>query len=93
MFVIHPATCSVNFLRQKIIGQTKKQRFTYDYITDRQGGKEAVQPTFHNTRHFFFCIFPMNFAMTTLGLKEMKKILWEGREKSLPGWLSQFSFA
>ena len=29
----------------------------------------------------FFCIFPM---MATLGLKEMEKFLWEGREKSLP---------
>ena len=35
----------------------------------------------------------MNFAMATLGLKEMGKFLWEGREKSLPRWLSQFSFA
>ena len=41
----------------------------------------------------FFCIFPMKFAMATLGLKEMGKFLWEGREKSLPRWLSQFSFA
>ena len=40
-----------------------------------------------------FCIFPMNFAMATLGLKEMGKFLWEGREKSLLSWLSQFSFA
>ena len=40
----------------------------------------------------FFCIFPMNFAMATLGLKEMGKFLWEGREKSFPSWLSQFSF-
>ena len=39
----------------------------------------------------FFCIFPMNFAMATLGLKEMGKFLWEGREKGLPCWLSQFS--
>ena len=29
--------------------------------------------------------------MATLGLKEMGKFLWEGREKSLPCWLSQFS--
>ena len=29
----------------------------------------------------FFCSFPMNFAMATLGLKEMGKFLWEGREK------------
>ena len=35
----------------------------------------------------------MNFAMATLGLKEMGKFLWEGMEKSLPSWLSQFSFA
>ena len=41
----------------------------------------------------FFCIFPMNFGMTTLGLKEMGKFFWEGREKSLPSWLSQISFA
>ena len=26
--------------------------------------------------------------MATLGLKEMGKFLWEGREKSLPSWLS-----
>ena len=31
--------------------------------------------------------------MATLGLKEMGKFLWEGREKVLPSWLSQFSFA
>jgi hypothetical protein len=35
----------------------------------------------------FFGIFPMNFAMATLGLKEMRKFLWKGREKSLPSWL------
>jgi hypothetical protein len=29
-----------------------------------------------------FCIFPMNFAMATLGLREMGKFLWEGRKKS-----------
>ena len=29
--------------------------------------------------------------MATLGLKEMGKFLWEGRE-SLPSWLFQFSF-
>ena len=28
--------------------------------------------------------------MATLGLKEMGKFLWEGREKSLPNWLSPF---
>jgi hypothetical protein len=33
----------------------------------------------------------MNFAMATLGLKEMGKFLWEGREKSLPSWLSHLT--
>ena len=40
-----------------------------------------------------FCIFQTDLAMVTLGLKEMGKFLWEGREKVLPCWLSQFSFA
>ena len=39
----------------------------------------------------FLCIFQKNSAMATLGLKEMGKFLWEGREKGLPCWLSQFS--
>ena len=30
----------------------------------------------------FLCIFQNNSAMATLGLKEMGKFLWEGREKS-----------
>ena len=38
-----------------------------------------------------FYIFPMNFAIATLVLKEMGKFLWEGREKGLPWWLSQVS--
>ena len=41
----------------------------------------------------FLCIFQKNSAMATLGLKEMGKFLWEGREKSLPSWVSQFIFA
>ena len=40
----------------------------------------------------FLCIFQKNSAMATLGLREMGNFLWEGREKSLPRWLSQFSF-
>ena len=31
----------------------------------------------------------MNFAMATLGLKEMGEFRLEGREKSLSSWLSQ----
>ena len=34
----------------------------------------------------FLCIFQKNSAMATLGLKEMEKFLWEGREKGLPCW-------
>ena len=62
------------------------------WLIVKEKKRHGVQPTFHNSR-LFFCIFPMNFAMATLGLKEMGKFLWEGREKSLPSWLSQFSFA
>ena len=36
----------------------------------------------------FLCIFQKNSAMATLGLKEMGKFLWEGKEKGLPCWLS-----
>ena len=39
----------------------------------------------------FLCIFQKKSAMATLGLKEMGKFLWEGREKCQPCWLSQFS--
>ena len=41
----------------------------------------------------FISIFQKNTAMATLSLKEMGKFLWEGRGKSLPSLLSQFSFA
>ena len=37
----------------------------------------------------FLCIFQKNSA--TLSLKEMGKFPWEGKEKGLPSWLSQFS--
>ena len=46
----------------------------------------ASTPKKWNTSFFFA------FSKRTLGLKEMGKFLWEGREKSLPSWLSQFSF-
>ena len=38
----------------------------------------------------FLCIFNKNSAIATLGLKKMGKFVWEGREKGLPCWLSQF---
>ena len=38
--------------------------------------------------HVFHCIFKKNSAMAALCLKEMGKFLSEGREKSLPSWLS-----
>ena len=62
-------------------------------LTDRLEGKESWCLTHFFTLQTFSCILPMNIAMATLGLKEMEKFLWEGREKSLPSWLSQFSFA
>ena len=38
-------------------------------------------------------VFQKNLVMSTLGLKDMGKFLWEGREKDLPCWLSQFSIS
>ena len=67
-------------------------RYVLD-LTDRLGGKEARRPTHFSQYQTFFLICQMNLAMTTLGLKEMGKFLWEGRENVLPSWLSQFSFA
>ena len=40
----------------------------------------------------FFCIFQTNSAMATLGLKEMGKFLWEGREKKSFSKPSQWNF-
>ena len=51
------------------------------YLTDRLGGKEAWRPTHFSYYQTFFCIFQTNLAMAPLGLKEMVKFLWEGREK------------
>ena len=47
-------------------------------------GKEAAS-TPKMEYQVFLCIFLKNSAMATLGLKEMGKFLWEGREKGLPG--------
>ena len=60
----------------------------FDLTTDFWG-KEA----WCLTPKCFFFSFQKNSAMATLGLKEMGKLLWEGRKKVLPSWLSQFSFA
>ena len=51
------------------------------HLTDRLVGKEARRLTHLFIIPDFFCIFQMNLAMATLGLKEMGKFLWEGREK------------
>jgi len=67
----------------------KNRRQMVSYLTDRLGRRKrgmVSNPLFIIPD--FFCIFPMNFAMATLGLKEMGKFLWEGREKVLPSWLS-----
>jgi len=39
----------------------------------------------------FLCIFQKKSSMATLGLKEMGKFIWEGREKGLPYYMFQFS--
>ena len=60
--------------------------FTFLIVLD-----QGVASTPKMKYNVFLCIFQKNSAMATLGLKEMGKFLWEGREKGLPSWLSQFS--
>ena len=67
---------------------TVHSRYTINRSSRRKRGM-ASNPLFIVPD--FFCIFSNDFAMATLGLKEMGKFLREGREKSLPCWLSQFS--
>ena len=40
-----------------------------------------------------FLHFPNELCYGYLRFEGNGKILWEGREKGLPSWLSQFSFA
>ena len=71
---------SVQLVRGSLIICTEETSYKIHILTDLLGGKEAWRPLFIIPG--FFCIFTMNFAMATLGLKEMGKFLWEGREKS-----------
>ena len=68
--------------------------FQYNMFINNRFLRERGMPSNPKMEYqFFLCIFQKNSAMATLGLKEMGKFLWDGREKSLPSWLSQFSFA
>jgi hypothetical protein len=62
-------------------------------INNRFLRERGMESTLKMEYQVFLCIFQTNLAIATLVLKEMGKFLWEGREKVLPCWLSQFSFA
>ena len=65
---------------------------TSGLFNDRFLGERGMASNPKMEYQVFRCIFQKNSAMaTTLGLKEMGKFSWEGREKGLPCWLSQFS--
>ena len=70
-----------------------KTTVRYDMLNNRSLSERGIASTPKMEYQVFLCIFQKKSAMATLGLKEMGKFLWEGREKSLPSWLSQFSFA
>ena len=53
------------------------------YINNRFLRERGMASTPKMEYQVFLCIFQKNLAMATLGLKEMGKFLWEGREKSL----------
>jgi hypothetical protein len=68
-----------------------------NYLINRSSRRKrgmASNPLFIiHTRLFFAFSQWTLLIMANLGLKEMGKFLWKGREKSLFSWLSQFSFA
>ena len=51
-----------------------KGKLNFFLLTDRLGGKVIIPD--------FFCIFPMNFAMATLGLKEIAEFFWKMKRKT-----------
>ena len=67
--------------------------FWLEFFNNRFLRERGMASTPKMEYQVFLCIFQKNSAMATLGLKKMGKFLWEGREKGLPCWLSQFSFA
>ena len=90
IFSIYCHSLQINQTRFIAFAERDKKSFSASQSRRKRG---MVSNPLFIIPDFFFCIFPMNFAMVTLGLKEMGKFLWEGREKNLPSWLSQFNFA
>ena len=67
------------------------KEWTCDILNDRFLRERGMASNSKMEYQVFLCIFQKNSAMAPLGLKEMGKFLWEGREKGLPSWLSQFN--
>ena len=83
--------CLVYFDPKKDILKSKATIDTFLIFNNRFLRKRGMASTPKMEYQIFLCIFQKNSAMATLSLKEMGKFLWEGREKGLPYWLSQFS--
>ena len=75
-------------VRQVVLGMSMVCRFSLNNRFLRERGMVSTPKMEYQV---FLCILQKNSSMATLGLKEMGKFLWEGREKVLPCWLSQFS--
>ena len=60
------------------LGRVRVYMYLFNRSSRRKRGM-ASNPLFIISD--FFCISPTNFAMATLGLKEMGKFLWEGGKK------------
>ena len=72
LFILMKWLTTPNF---KFLDHFRDKNINFNRSYRRKRGK-ASNPLF--IMPDFFCIFQMNFAMATLGLKEMEKILWEG---------------
>ena len=53
----------------------------YNFLNNRFLRERGMASNPKMEYQVFLCIFQKNSAMATLGLKEMGKFLWEGREK------------
>ena len=56
--------------------------YIQNYFNNRFLRERGMAATPKMEYQVFLCIFQKNSAMATLGLKEMGKFLWEGREKA-----------
>ena len=87
----HGAVVVMVVMMMPMVSKIKQTNSKFGVFNNRFLRERGMASTPKMEYQVFLCIFQKNSAMATLGLKEMGKFLWEGREKGLPCWPSQFS--